>query len=342
MEVLHMRRIKLLAAAFSFSTISFANPCNSLVCVPQLDGGLVIGVTGGYFQPSAENNELYYAQDLYQSLSDSTNFFNSKHNSLSPGYTWGWGGNLGYIFSGTGNDISVNYFYLSTSDASSTNAIPSNFIIPVGLFNVASASASFAVDYKLNQVDLTVGQSIYVGGLGSIHPMVGLRWAELEKNLTGTYYPIDQNTRQITASLPASYESTFHGLGPIVGVDASYTFVNTVFDIVAHADSALLLGDIKNQFIESLNIYQPSSSTIIENSSITKNRMVPVVDAKLGARYRYAFPNKTNANLALEVGYQFSEYFDALDSVKYAYLSVSNVTSAFSYQGPYATLTLQL
>jgi hypothetical protein len=102
-----MKRLMIVLAAVGISSSSFAalpmDSSPSTINVPQLDGGFVLGVTGLYMQPSASNGDLDYAS-VNSAVSP-----NSQPNlkAIEPGYDFGWGVNLGYVFPGTGNDVNL-------------------------------------------------------------------------------------------------------------------------------------------------------------------------------------------------------------------------------------------
>jgi len=98
-----MKRLSLALAAIGLSTGALAaypaatDP--TVVSVPQLPGGFFIGATGAYLQPSDSNGDLDYASvDNFAVINGTTAAFSSQVKNVEPGYDWGWGVNVGYIF----------------------------------------------------------------------------------------------------------------------------------------------------------------------------------------------------------------------------------------------------
>ena len=240
---------------------------------------------------------------------------------------------LGYNFDGTGNDINLSYFHLDTSEKDTAFSNANSFLAPVtNVFNIdntvdgndlGSVSANGKVRYMLDQIDLTAGQTIYVGCRLTLHPFEGLRWAHLKRKLHTNYFQGTANTSEIdTQNVTFNEESDFNGVGPIVGLDATY-YVGMGFGLVGHFDTALLVGDIDAQTTEVVTqtaafILSGDSTTSLAQANYStgdSRRVVPVVDAKLGASYTLLLNPNANSNmdLTLEGGWGFTNYFNALD-----------------------------
>jgi hypothetical protein len=392
-----MKRLVIALAAIGLSSAAFsALPAATdpiVVNIPELDGGFVIGLMGDYLQPSATNHDLDYAS---LNTGSGGNPLNAPHEAppfasyakfINPGYSWGWGANIGYIFPHTGNDINLVYSHLGTSDsASSTTAFPANlslnpsfgrftfpfFVSPIADFVSAKA------EYTLNQVDLTVGQYINVGCRLRLHPNVGLRWASIDRdlyktaagnlNITGFGHPAPQIIfTSLSYTISSHDDSDFEGIGPLAGMDGSY-YLGMGFGAVAHADAALLIGSIQDKLTST---YSQSGSAIppasrnaptiifpnVQNFSWSADpdRLVPAFDEKLGVDYSYLFNNAANSDLTLEVGWQASQYFNAVDKTfGFGLLNFSRTltngssfitshqSSRLGLSGPYATLVLHI
>jgi hypothetical protein len=347
------------------------------VSVPQLPGGFVIGLMGDYLQPMSSNGDLDYAS---VNTGTSPNFASSL-NDVDPGYDWGWGANIGYVFPQTGNDINLSYEYLSTSDTNHTGVVA----LPAGVTSIVDNPFDDILDgtgvitgiggkaeYTLNQVDLTVGQFINVGCRLSLHPNVGLRWASVDRDFYTA--AVGGFTSAVSGGSPVfittdnfavgSHDSSdFSGIGPLAGIDASY-YIGMGFGAVAHVDSALLIGSVDDKLTVVASEF-PLSSTFQQTfpavqsfsvSSDNDNRVVPVVDMKLGLDYTYLFNNAANSDLTLEVGWRASQYFNPVDRTQGEFAlntasvapfvgssaAVARTTSDVAFQGPYATLVLHV
>lgn len=271
-----MKSLSLALAAMGLTAGAFAalpaatDP--TIVNVPQLPGGFVMGGSGFYLQPSNTNGDLDYAAvnvNNATTVFGSATAFSSSLQNVDPSYNWGWGVNVGYIFPNTGNDINLSYFQLNTSDTASVfnnslNGSISSVDNNVNFENFANGSfvpsspntiadsATAKSEYNLNQVDLTAGQYINVGCRLSLHPFAGLRWAEVQRKLNSAYSDDATGSTTIAGgfvtdvlnqSVAFAEKSDFQGVGPVAGIDANY-YVGMGFGIVGHFDSALLIGDI--------------------------------------------------------------------------------------------------
>lgn len=347
-----MKRLSIALAAIGLSAGALAalpaatDP--TVVSVPQLPGGFVVGATAYYMEALPTNGDLDYAS---VNFGTSSTFF-SELKEVEPGYDWGWGVNVGYIFPNTGNDINLSYFQLDTDDtdhiAVVTDTPVFGFILPIfnevtnftGSFFFAAAKA----EYDIHQVDLTAGQYIDIGCRLIAHPYAGLRWAQVDRDLDSFF--VGTGVGLVSFPFLAVREkSDFDGIGPIAGIDASY-YIYMGFGAVAHFDTALLVGNIDTDTDIFANQGGTGLTTPFFNALKIddNNRVVPVLDAKLGLDYTYVFNNCENSDLTLEVGWQVSNYFNAVDRVNTfvdatgADFIQGRTTSDVGIQGPYVSL----
>lgn len=397
-----MKRISLALAAIGLSvTASAALPAATdptVVNVPQLVGGFIVGATVDYFQTSNTHGDLDYATIN----NTSGNFFSSNIKNVDPGYDWAWGINAGYIFANTGNDVNVSYLEIDNTDfgdnlasnslhgvGQTANIINFPFDIPTGgALSGASSNAGVRSEYNLYQADFTVGQYLNIGCRLRLHPFTGIRWAQLERRINSTYgqsqtYLLEESpsvVNTISNSQSATYaeKSDFRGLGPMVGFDTSY-YIGRGIGVVGHFDAAALIGNtdastdevvFQNEFSHSPvgdeNFTASASSSVSFKTSDNTCRIVPVLDAKLGADYTYLFHNSTISDhvsdLTLEAGWMVSNYFNVVDrlntttTTQNAFTGFSppnpplppiigvnitgRTTSDMEINGPYASLTL--
>lgn len=363
--------------SISFSSFAAQSlPSNSTeVTLPALNGGFVLGVQGYYLKPVISNG-----------------FNNPILNSQSvSSFDWGWGANIGYVFPQTSNDINLSYFHYSSDDnqsISGSDLTPSAFPITLsgGISPFDILASAFLVtgahsreEHDLNQVDLAAGQTINVGCGLIFHPIIGLRYADVEHKLNSNYQVI--GALEVELPLPGQFniffpvsfatqeKSSYQGIGPMVGTDASY-YLGNGFGLIGHFTSALLIGDIDSKLNAAISWTSFSTPLIGENIFInglnfnnsfnnSTRRIVPNVDAKLGLDYTYLFNNDNDTALTLEIGYMASEYFNAIDGIKssgnaavnitpidpaptstLSITSVNHRTADFAIHGPYANLTL--
>lgn len=358
-----MKRLALALTGIGLSASVFAAiPATTdptLVSIPQLPGGFVIGGTAYYLQPSFSHGDLDYASVN----AGTTSPFASSISAIDPGYDWTWGINVGYIFPNTGNDINLSYFTFDSDDDHAFLVNPNlAFANIINVSNpggdlVYSAIASKA-DYDLDQIDLTAGQFIDVGCRLILHPNVGLRWADLQRKIE-TGYAFNTTTESpgkmpgqelLSYATGVKEKSDFSGIGPLAGIDGSY-YLGYGFGIIGHFDSALLVGNIDSSLDTATFTITGGTAFPVADAFNADSiaRIVPVLDAKLGADYTYVFNNSADSDLTLEVGYQASKYFDAVDRFYVATSASSGIISSsfrrtanFGLAGPYASLTLHV
>lgn len=338
----------------------------SLINVPQLPGGFTIGIAGAYLETAPTNNIL----DLgVVNIIPSPNipFLFSGVVNMTTIRSWAWGINLGYIFPQTGNDINIDYFHLQTGNNTLIAGIPfPNSISPISFnpgINLLDQSTANIL-YRIKQVDLTAGQFINIGSRLSLHPNAGLRYADLKREHDEVFsgasqFQIGNTISNQVLIIGMNEDSDFSGVGPILGLDASY-YVDMGFGFVGHVNGALLVGNTKSQ--NNVDIIDDITSTPIGGSATAVQlggnyvfkadsdaRIVPVLDLKLGGDYTYLFHNAANSNLTIEGGYQVSQYFNPIGRLT-TFVNVAgeqgsiiaHSTGDLTINGPYASLTLHI
>lgn len=310
------------------------------VTLPPLSGGFAVGLTGTYLRPAVGHGDLQYA------IVNPGTPLNTIQ-QIDPSYYWGWGVNVGYAFNGTSNDVNFNYSHydadyeeiINNNNPTFTpnNIIPFNTSNPT-LFPFAHNQATFTLD----QVDLTGGQYVDIGSRFELHPILGVRWSDLQRTLDGDF---SKKIGISTLTERTDEKSDFSGIGPLLGTDAAYS-IGDGFGLVGHADAGVIIGSINSKTTNSTVITVPIqnntnnqvtffSSAALNNGS--RRRIVPVVGGKVAADYTYAFDYDTNATLTVEAGYQFDEYFNIIDRI---YISNGALeTTDLSFDGPYVNVT---
>jgi len=296
--------------------------------------GFTLGVSGLYGKPSDSNGDFDFAN---VNTGNTATGFNNEIARVDPGYAFGWGVFAGYQFAGTDNDLALSYFHYSNSTTETKEGVvePLNVGGAVGTYDLASAK--FNVD--ANVVDLELGQTIAVGERLTVHPTAGLRWASLERRLKPNFF-------SSTGDLYTKDESRFSGLGPIVGLDASYKLCCSGFSVVAHAAASLLVGDLDAKLSVFDSAAVSDSGDVGLKSDFEKKesqRMVPTLEAKLGVNY--AFPYAQDDKVIVEAGWAFSNFFNVIDGVAGSTSTTGgsvagNDTTDASLQGPYVNLAV--
>lgn len=356
-----MKKTLLAFSAFfasSYALAAFPGSTDpTLINVPSLPETFILGGSLLYFQPNFTNGDLDYASFNNRVTPFVLNSSTNQILNVEPGYQWGWNVYDGYIFPDSGNDINFSFMRLEDEDTNSTLPVDNSkddFITPIILVNGGQYTGltDAQATYDLDQADASVGQYVDIGCRTRLHAFSGVRWMDLDRELqygfTDTNFPNE--------FLGVQEKSQYEGIGPLVGLDGSY-YLGYGFGIVAHTDAALLVGDIK----ANVNTNFTSSSNAHENFSVnedSKQQLVPVWDAKLGADYTYIFNQNSISSLTLEIGYQASHYYNAVEKLytdrtppasadnKFGLFQSSFITqrstSDLGLNGPYASLTLRV
>jgi hypothetical protein len=353
--------------------------------IPNLKAGLEITLEGLLLQPSNANLDYVGVDSAVLTgpfgggTGPVTLATAQQVNSVDPGYDWGFRVGLGYVFANSGNDIQLNWTHFDNSYDSTTFGNPGTLITAAGIplipldftlggVSVATngISATSNLDVKMDAVDLDVGQYVNVGTRLQMRFFGGLRAARVEQNITNNYASSYDVTVVSGGTAPttvfdgtASYNETdvsnskFTGIGPRFGVDSSY-HVWDCFGIVAHVAASLLIGEVDTDTtgtsVINVNPNPLTSVFPITTSSATnvddQNRIVPVLDAKLGIDYTWEFQNRSS--LSIEAGWQATQYIDAVDSYQnnvgnaFGLGNNNQTTSSIGFQGPYLSLNFNV
>lgn len=180
-------------------------------------------------------------------------------------------------------------------------------------------------------------------------------------------------------------KSDFNGIGPRFGVDVNY-YLGCGFGLVGSLATALIVGEIQTNLDSKLDVTpstlatatfrttgipvvitgklaQPEPVVVTGTGDVTFNgigtqsdifsfdfpdetRIVPNIDAKLGADWTYVFCNCSHTRVTFEAGYMVSHYFNAADRVSligaFAPEFRTRRTIDISFDGPYLGIQVAL
>lgn len=351
---------------------------------PRFTGGFYAGVTGAWLRVSESGIGL---NDYILGVADdSGQIVNSKLARFDQDHEWQWALLAGYDIPCSSYNLEVNYLHIDDSDHrhhqfdENFASVDSFFVTNLG-FSV-SPSAAFPitlVDFntgselslKFDQFDVKLGRQYNdVCGLFQIKPSFGVRYATLDHNYRSRFNTEllddveDVDSEFVRAQFNIHSHSEFNGIGPMASFDARYGFCGG-FGIVGHFDVALLVGEIDSHlnnrtdltFLED-DFDGPVLSTGTSEARWhvpSTDRVVTNLNGKFGIDYAYCFCNKTS--LTIEVGYEASKYYDAVDLIR-GELEISplliptgNTTrqavtatdsNTFEFRGPYVSATFHL
>lgn len=347
------------------------------VVVPNLKSGIEVTLEGLLLRPS--NSDLDYVTVTQPTLTTTGGglpivFNNSQSISqTSPNFNFGFRVGLGYIFPDSGNDVQLNWTHFNHSDDDTTTAGPGQALLTdlgTPLINLETSlvigdiviannevpTATSSADFKYDAVDLDAGQYIDVGTRLRMRLFGGLRFARVESDRSDNYsasYNVfgpdedDPDDQELIGTLlyneSDTLDSKFSGVGPRMGIDTSYHLGNC-FGVIGHFAGALLVGNTKTTTNSATQLsFDPTPGVLFEGTQSTSSennetRVVPAFDAKLGLDYTYIFANQSM--LSLELGYQWTQYIDAVDRLNANIIPgvISRSTSSVGFDGPYLTL----
>lgn len=341
------------------------------IVVPNLDAGFEFTLEGNYLQPS--NSDLDYATVALGNLLEPslTTGGGTQIFTANPNYAYGFRIGLGYVFPNSGNDVQASWAHFDNS--SSTIAVlggpvsvttRSSWLFPVFGPEAGGSDALTSTDttFKNDAIDLDVGQYLSIGTRLQARLFAGLRLAQVTSDIDDSYSDsLNVGTPELpeleTFDLEEHYRSQFTGLGPRFGVNANF-HIAKCFGVVAQLAGSLLVGRVESSyFSEDAEIFTGVQPVTFTGSSSlntpNQTRVVPTFDSKLGINYSVAF-NNTHAELTVELGYQITEYLDAidrvspiwandgLDSLPATMLGFTRTTSNLSFAGPYLSLNVKL
>jgi len=234
---------------------------------------------------------------------------------VNPQWSWGFQLEASYHYN-TGNDFNLNWYHFRSDNATATGANNFGAItlpgeIASSTYNVTSASANIAAAW--DTVNMEFGQHVDFGENKFARFHAGAAWTRVgdsgATSLVGTFGTTNLN--QSTGS--TGYSEVFNGFGPRVGTDLTYDWGN---GLSVYGDGALglLAGTAKSS--------QKNSASF----SINQTRVVPELDAKLGAMYTYAM---AQGDLSLDVGWVWADYINSLTTID------DSITHDFGVQGLY-------
>lgn len=219
-------------------------------------------------------------------------------------------------------------------------------------------------------VDLNFGQHVNIGGNFDLRAFGGLAWAKVDNDL-GAYYAGSNftypgfefgDTTVLNSNVTHTVlreDTSFRGFGPELGFDGHYCFTNTNFGVSGHLGTAMLIGNTDTDlgFVTSNVGYsytatagvvgigpggrvltaQAASAVAHYVSDSQNHRLVPELEANLGIDYTYNFANDCNSSLVTTLGYQATNYFNALRSFDNIEGTRLESEDAF-FHGPFLTI----
>jgi hypothetical protein len=214
------------------------------------------------------------------------------------------------------NDIELNWTHLNTTTTDGFSATGSQMVGPPyligpesGMYSLASGNVNFAYD----SVKFDGGHTFCADCPFQVRVFGGVEAARIGQNLNGLFQNPDG-----TAFNGYTNNSLFTGAGPRLGLKGQYDLDNIQF--IGEFAAAGLIGTSQSR----INI-ETTSPVLVGNSqylsSPNSTQMIPSIDARLATAY--SFPATDYGRFRIELGWQASVYFNAVN-----YYSMTQVPTA--------------
>jgi len=302
------------------------------VTIPSFAGGFEFSLGALYMTPDSSNLDYLVVQSIgWEAVNTSDVDY-----AVNPGYNWGFVLGLGYVFPNTANDVKLDWMYFHNNfkssefivggDAQLVSFVP-GFQMELGDSSSGNVTlnANGTVKYDFDAVDLTFGQYLNIGPRLQTRLFTGLRYMRLDDDLSTEYAAITNrgvSTGSVSSTfVDGSVNSSFNGLGPMVGMKADY-YLGTGFSLSGGIDMALLVGQLSLNADSQVAVFTQSGSTApyrltdaenVDYSYDSQQVIAPGFDAKFALNYKYQFNNGTL--LGLELGYQVTKYIDVVEQI---------------------------
>jgi len=287
-------------------------------------GTLYGEVVSSWLKPVSNNNDLVYA--VLNTAGGSQ--INQKANF---NHSWNGTYKLGYQTKDD-YDFHASYFRLNDRRGTSITANSGQTISSVnasGNAAVVYSAAQSRVKYSINQGEFLAGKMLRPECNYSMLISAGARYTQLKRTLqneyTGGVPAVDFETK--TNEL----RSKVYGAGPIFAVQPSIMLCNNL-ELKGYFATSFLAGKIRSK-LDQVNMGTAGDSSNTLRTPKTR-WLTPVIDARAGLGYSVCLPG--DSQLKIEAGYQFTQYFKAINLVYPVFLTgLEQTNSDLKLHGPY-------
>ena len=270
------------------------------VTVPCAETAFNLGGQALYLRP-------FYSNDSFSTINIGSKSGTRIYQKTDLDSKWGFRLEASYHFN-NGNDLNVNWIDWRYNTSPVLSPPPGRaFIEGVPLEQLPTLTTNYAIGAGFDAVNVEFGQLVNLGDHQKTRLHADVQYAHITSQIVA-------NT--VVTGAPAGYENynsdttitsryRYNGVGPRVGADLSYDFLNGL-NIYGNLAGALLIGNTEyynnTPYVETIDY---SSRPV--NSSY--RALAPELDAKLGGAYTY---NTVHGAFTLDVGYMILNYFNPL------------------------------
>ncbi|NJK52954.1 MAG: hypothetical protein HC936_09200 [Leptolyngbyaceae cyanobacterium SU_3_3] len=214
---------------------------------------------------------------------------------------------LGYRPQNTAWEIGATHTFFDTDGAASATRPANGFLFSTRshpLQNDSAETADAKAKFNYNVTDAELAYNFKVGrGLG-VRLFSGLRFSDIRQSTAVTYNGRDYTNGRIDVS------NDFNGFGPRLGVEAR-VLMGSGFSLFTRGSAALLFGQQTSSFRET----DRNGADVIADLGSDRQQTVPVVDLAIGLDW--VAPLSNAAKLNLSVGYEYQQWFNVLDNIRF-------------------------
>ena len=264
-----------------------------------------------YGQPSTNSGLLEYA--TIRTINQISDFTDTNNASITNrDYDFGFDVFARYNFINSDRDLTVSYLRFSDTDTDNTilGSYLNTMITPI--YNQFYHTAEGSIQSRLDAADLMAGQNMHLGESVKLHFIGGLGFARIKQTFEHSY---DADLGFTNVGIPANranesyytYNSQFQGMGPKLGIDADYDFMQTGFGLAGGLSAALLMGSLDYSINSSKATAPfPIPHYIYQSIDFDSNNIVVTnLNANVGIRYYCHY-------FESELGYRVNQYSDAV------------------------------
>ncbi len=232
-----------------------------------------------------------------------------EYKSVDPGFDTGVRLSFGYDF-GNGVDLAAQYTHLATSESSSVNNsatgddlwgiwLHANSVIDDNDVDIANAS----YDIDADVFDFTVGKRFGGNNALGLRLDGGLRYANIDQGMDISY---TQTVAALRRTADITYENSFSGLGPKVGLGVDWQAGNG-FTLFGALSGSVLIGNF-DMSLKQIDTQTTGVQTTRVDVDSSENRVVPVVEMLAGVEYSRELSN--GMLVGGQFGYEWQNWFN--------------------------------
>jgi hypothetical protein len=240
---------------------------------------------------------------------------NGGNQAVKMGWAPGFRLGLGYRLPYEGWDVKAAYTYFrSEGDASVSDG--DGFIVGNLLneyadeldFELAKAKTNFDLDV----VDFDVGRNTRISESLSLRPFIGFRYAKIKAAVDAKYYDDAASADNYYFAKVSSSSDLF---GIHFGSDVELK-IKHGFSFYGQFAGSILSGSVDSKYNDGSVVALALDETY-DNMKWSKNVIVPAVQVAAGVSWEKKLLD--NLNLKISAGYEYNEFFNALDLTKGRY-----------------------